>query len=85
MERERIIWEYVLQIIKNKVTLLVYETWIEPTRLHRIDDLGRKIVIIVPNKISRDWLKQRYTAYFEESFLRVTKLNYQAEFVVEEM
>lgn len=82
MDRERIIWGYVQQIIKKKITNPGLEAWLMDTRLEELRDLEAKFVVSVSTSDMRDVLETCCKQAIEEGFRTVTKLKYQAEFVV---
>jgi chromosomal replication initiator protein len=75
------LWEKVLNIIKEKISKQNFDTWINPVRCKAVE--AGRIDLNVPNRFFRDWLKENYLVMIRESLLQETGNNYNVEFVIE--
>jgi len=75
-------WLNFLNIIKNKIAPLSYDTWFKDTKLHDIID--GKIIIIVPMNIHKKHLNDNYIDIITETLNEVTGTNFNIEFILEE-
>lgn len=65
------VWEEILLLIENRVSKQGYDTWFGQSRLLNFD--GQKMVIEVPSKFHRDWIKEHYIDTLLEIIHEVTK------------
>jgi chromosomal replication initiator protein len=60
-----ILWEKCLNIIKEKISLQNFDTWIRPIRIISLQD--NCILLSVPNRFFKDWLKENYYSLLKDS------------------
>lgn len=65
------VWEEILFLIESKMSKQGFDTWFGQSRLISFD--GSKIVIEVPSKFHRDWIKERHWNILTEVIKEVTK------------
>ncbi len=65
------IWEEILLLIENRMSKQGYDTWFSLTKLNALD--GNKIVIEVPSKFHRDWIKEHHWSTLTDVIREVTK------------
>src|SRR5512134_345766 len=65
------IWEEILLLIENRMSKQGYDTWFSLTKLKSLD--GNRIVIEVPSKFHRDWIKEHHWATLTDVIHEVTK------------
>jgi chromosomal replication initiator protein len=70
MDQERI-WEEILLLIENRMSKQGYDTWFSSSKLLSID--GNKLLIEVPSKFHRDWIKEHHWATLSDVIREVTK------------
>jgi chromosomal replication initiator protein len=70
MEQERV-WEETLLLIENRISKQVYDTWFSQSKLLSID--GNKVLIEVPSKFHRDWIKEHHWGTFSDVIKEVMK------------
>jgi len=70
MEQERV-WEETLLLIENRISKQVYDTWFSQSKLLSID--GNKVLIEVPSKFHRDWIKEHHWGTFCDVIKEVMK------------
>ncbi len=77
-----IIWSKVLNILKDKLTSLSYNTWFLETELYKLTD--DKAIIIVPMDIHRKHLVDNYYDLISSTLHEVTNTNYELSFLMRE-
>lgn len=70
MDQSRV-WEEILLLIENRISKQGYETWFGQSRLVSFD--GRRMMIEVPSKFHRDWIKEHYWDALKDIIAEVTK------------
>ncbi len=70
MDQERV-WEEILLLIENRMSKQGYDTWFSQSKLLSLD--GSKLVIEVPSKFHRDWIKEHHWATLTDVIKEVTK------------
>lgn len=70
MDQSRV-WEEILLLIENRISKQGYETWFGQSRLVSFD--GRQMMIEVPSKFHRDWIKEHYWDALKDIIAEVTK------------
>lgn len=65
------VWEEILFLIENKMTRQGYDTWFAQSRLVSFD--GSKMVIQVPSKFHRDWIREHHGDVLSDVIKEVTK------------
>lgn len=76
------VWEHVQQAVRELVTPISYETWIEPCRLLKLE--GNQVVLAVDNNLHIDMLQKRFLHLLEVEFTRVMVRDMEIELVVHE-
>ena len=72
MDQERV-WEEILLLIENRMSKQGYDTWFSQSKLMFLD--GSKLVIEVPSKFHRDWIKEHHWITLTDVIKEVTKRN----------
>jgi chromosomal replication initiator protein len=76
------VWEEILFLIENKMTRQGYDTWFAQSKLVSFD--GSKMVIQVPSKFHRDWIREHHGEVLNDVIKEVTKKNtIEIDFFVE--
>ncbi len=70
MDQERV-WEEILLLIENRMSKQGYDTWFSQSKLLSID--GNKLLIEVPSKFHRDWIKEHHWGTLTDVIKEVTK------------
>ena len=65
------VWEEILFLIENKMSRQGYDTWFAQSRLVSFD--GAKMVIQVPSKFHRDWIREHHGEVLGDVIREVTK------------
>ncbi|HAR46908.1 MAG TPA: chromosomal replication initiator protein DnaA, partial [Nitrospiraceae bacterium] len=65
------VWEEILLLIENRVSKQGYDTWFSHSHLRSFE--GTTMVIEVPNKFHRDWIREHYWDSLTEIIREVTK------------
>ncbi len=65
------VWEEILFLIENKMTRQGYDTWFAQSKLVSFD--GSKMVIQVPSKFHRDWIREHHGEVLGDVIKEVTK------------
>lgn len=76
------IWDKFLVIIKEKINPVSFNTWFKTISVHKITN--DKISILVPMFIHKTTLNNIYYELIEETFLSLTGINYNIEFITED-
>lgn len=77
------IWQSVLDVIRERVDATKYETWFEPLKLLSVT--GDTIRVAVPNRFVRAWLLEHYHPLILDTLRRLTGMPYQVTYVVQEV
>ncbi|EGL83540.1 Chromosomal replication initiator protein dnaA [Caldalkalibacillus thermarum TA2.A1] len=80
MENVRDLWARVLQEIKDKVSKPSYETWLESTQAHALEN--DTLVIVAPNEFIRDWLDNHYRPLISETVFDITGVKLNLKFIL---
>jgi chromosomal replication initiator protein len=70
MDQARV-WEEILLLIENRMSKQGYDTWFSHSKLHSFD--GAKMVVEVPSKFHRDWIKEHHWSTLADVIKEVTK------------
>src|SRR5512141_3016210 len=70
MDQARV-WEEILLLIENRMSKQGYDTWFSQSKLLSID--GNRLMIEVPSKFHRDWIKEHHWTTLTEVIREVTK------------
>ena len=65
------VWDEILFLIESKMTKQGFDTWFSQSRLISFD--GSKMVMEVPSKFHRDWIKEHHWGTLTEVVKEVTK------------
>jgi chromosomal replication initiator protein len=76
------LWTNFLNIMKNKIAPLSFDTWFKETKLYELNDGVAKI--IVPMHVHKKHLADNYLDIISETFNEVTGTNFEFEFLLEE-
>jgi chromosomal replication initiator protein len=75
------VWEEILFLIESKMTKQGFDTWFASSRLLSFD--GTKMLIEVPSKFHRDWIKDKHWGTLTDVIGEVTKKDsIEIDFVV---
>lgn len=64
VEKYNNVWDKINDIIRNEISPVSYETWIEPCRPLLISD--ERIVLLVENELSKHMIENRYIVYLSK-------------------
>jgi chromosomal replication initiator protein len=70
MDQEKV-WEEILLLIENRMSKQGYDTWFSQSKLLSIE--GNRLLIEVPSKFHRDWIKEHHWSTVTEVIREVTK------------
>ena len=70
----RNLWTETLEILKSKISEQNISTWIMP--INPVKIIGNQLVVEVPNKFIKDWIKDNYKNIIEEALSSVGTVNY---------
>ena len=70
MDQERV-WEEILLLIENRMSKQGYDTWFSQIQACSIE--GNHLVIEVPSKFHRDWIKEHHWNTLSDVIKEVTK------------
>jgi len=73
-------WSSTLEILKSKISEQNISTWIKP--IHPVKMVGNQLIVEVPNKFIKDWVKDNYKTIIEETLSQVGTLDYILEIKV---
>lgn len=76
------LWKNFLEIVKNSISSLSYETWFRDTKLVTIRN--NTAVIIVPMPVHKKHLMENYKEIIEEKFKELTGTVFDFEFLLED-
>jgi chromosomal replication initiator protein len=65
------VWEEILFLIESKMTKQGFDTWFSNSQLRSFD--GSKMLIEVPSKFHRDWIKDKHWGILTDVIQEVTK------------
>ncbi len=71
------IWEKAVDKLKSKISDQNINTWIKPIQTKEISD--DHIILEVPNKFIKDWVKENYNQIIGETLYEITKINFNIE------
>ena len=77
-----VLWSKVLDLIKNEVSSLSFNTWFSETTLYNIKD--DKAYIIVPMSIYKNHLKNNYYELIENNINKVFNGHYELIFILQD-
>ncbi len=76
------LWKNFLEVVKNSISSLSYETWFRDTKLVTIRN--NSAVIIVPMPVHKKHLMENYKEIIEEKFKELTGTVFDFEFLLED-
>ncbi len=79
---EKQIWDKFLELIKEKISPISYETWFKDTYMYKIEE--NKVIIVVPMQLHKKNLSENYKDIIIETFNEITGTNFEFEFLLEE-
>ena len=82
MNDNSIIWNNILNKIKNEISSLLFETWFEETKLYELSNGVAKI--IVPFALHKDHLARNYKDMIKSYFIEEIGDNVELEFLIQE-
>ncbi|MDY0407380.1 DnaA N-terminal domain-containing protein [Paracerasibacillus soli] len=68
-DEAQLFWEIVIQMIQQRLSKPMHDTWIAPLTGQIVED--NTIVINAASKFAREWIVERYAASFYYSTKRV--------------
>ena len=71
------IWEKAVEKLKSKISDQNINTWIKPIQTKEISD--DHIILEVPNKFIKDWVKENYNQIICETLYEISKINFNIE------
>lgn len=74
-----IIWQKVLDELKEKISLNTYQLWFEPTK--GLSFTNDTICVSVPNNYYKDWISQHYLKNISEALQKTDQPQLGVEFV----
>ena len=78
------LWQNFLDSIYRDINPASFHTWFPDLVLLNIDNYQRKIRIQVPMPIHKRMLGENYYSLIEDTFFKLTGINYDIEFLLEE-
>jgi chromosomal replication initiator protein len=79
---EEVLWNNFLDLIKNKISSISFDTWFSETKLYKIDN--GVATVIVPMQLHKKNLLENYIDLISENFNSLTGTNFEFEFLLEE-
>lgn len=76
------IWLEAQSNIEKVLTPQTFDTWIKPLKFLEIDN--NIIILEVPNKFIKEWVKERYLPLIQEAVTSLTDTKFQLEFKINE-
>ena len=76
------IWDNFLDIIKEQANPVSFNTWFKTISIHKMT--ANEITILVPLFIHKTTLSNFYYEMIEETFFKLTGVNYNIEFFLED-
>ncbi len=70
MDQDRV-WEEILLLIENRMSKQGFDTWFSHSKLSSID--GNRMIIEVPSKFHRDWIREHHWSTLTDVIREVTK------------
>lgn len=79
---EKIIWSNFLNLIKNELTSLSFDTWFKDTELHELKE--NRAVILVPMPIHKKHLTDKYLDLIKETLKSIDGMDYEIDFILKD-
>ncbi|MCF6095094.1 chromosomal replication initiator protein DnaA [Microaerobacter geothermalis] len=80
MENLSLLWQEVLDSIKNKISKPSFETWLKSTEAVSLNN--NVLIINTPNEFVRDWLETKYSPLISETLLQLVGSEIKVRFVI---
>ena len=77
-----ILWEKVLNVLKEKMSPISFTTWVKETKIHTI--INNKLYIIVPMMCHKLFLQKNYYELIDNVIYEFTNINYELLFITED-
>src|SRR5437870_1803874 len=65
------IWEDAVVLLKERIPPDIYETWFKDLSIDKLSE--NELILSVPNRFFRDWIRDRYHNVLEQIFALITK------------
>ena len=78
-----IIWSKLLDIIKDKLTSLSYNTWFKETELYKL--INNKAYIIVPMTVHKKYISDNFYDLLSSILFDLTNTNYELIFILKKL
>ena len=78
-------WDEILQMVKieHDLTDISFKTWLQPLKVHNIDDDKRIVTILVPSEqIGVDYINKKYMFPIKVAIAELTGIEYSVEFIM---
>ena len=79
---EKQLWDKFLELIKEKISSIAYDTWFKDTFIHSIEE--NKVIVIVPMQLHKKNLGENYLQLITDTFNDLTGTNFDFEFDLED-
>lgn len=79
---EKQLWDKFLELIKEKISSISYDTWFKDTYINEIVD--NKVTVIVPMQLHKKNLSENYQQLIVDTFNEITGTNFDFEFLLED-
>ena len=76
------LWDSFLQVLRNKISTVSFDTWFKETKL--LNQGNGRLIIKVPMTFHKKFLNDTYYDLIDEIMTELTGISYDLEFVVEE-
>ena len=73
-----LIWGKLLNNIKTSVNSIMYTTWFQTTKLHKLEN--GQAIILVKNEIQKNHLRDKYYDFIQSNLQTITNTNYDLIF-----
>ena len=73
-----LIWEKLLNNIKTSVNSIMYTTWFQTTKLHKLEN--GQAIILVKNEIQKNHLRDKYYDFIQSNLQTITNSSYDLIF-----
>lgn len=73
-----LVWEKLLNNIKTSVNSIMYTTWFQTTKLHKLEN--GQAIILVKNEIQKNHLRDKYYDFIQSNLQTITNMNYDLIF-----
>jgi chromosomal replication initiator protein len=77
-------WDKVLEGIRSRISDQNFEIWFRPTSLYRVDLEAKVLLVWVPNRHFKYWLRENYADAINESMKGQGLTGFDVQFIVAE-